>query len=178
MAMVPLMLAAGPASRPVLDRTIARGQYQLASPPSPEWSAVKADPDAEAVLFVNAKHDGEIQLELLPKDARVGQDVVGSMSVAIMKELKRQRAANHTEVVMPAKLEHDPRFAILIHEKYKVEDKVCDERYAYNGVGPRVLLLSVFSLSDNPETTAAIHKAGEAVLASVKFDRKTFRKPT
>ncbi len=170
------LLAAAPASQPVLDTTIASGLIHLAAPPVDEWTAVNPDPAASAILFQNQKHDGVIQIEVLPSNADVDPDVAGTMAGAIIKELRRQHAAKHSVVIMDPKVERDRRFAILIHEKYKVEDHTCDERYAYKAVGPRVLLMTVYSLSDDAAAVTSIHQAGEAAVDSAKFDRKAFQK--
>jgi hypothetical protein len=174
--MTSLLLAAAPASRPVLDQTLLNGQYHLASPPAPEWTAVNPNPAAESITFLNTKRDGAIQIALLPKDANVDPDISGSVAVAIIKELKRQRAAKHSVIVMQPMIEHDRRFAIVIHEKFKEGDETCDQLHVYKSVGPRVLMLTVNSVAKEPGKSASIHKAGEAALDSAKFDRKAFRK--
>ena len=44
---------------------------------------------------------------------------------------------------MPAKIERDKRFAIVIHEKYKAGNLTADELHLYKAVGPRVVMLTV-----------------------------------
>jgi len=172
------LLAAGPASKPAAgpDTSIAKDQYHFPAPPSPEWTAVKPDPAAENITFINTKHDGAIQLVLLPKDASVDPDIAMNVAVAMIKQIKEERAKAGTEMVMEPKIEKDKRFAIVIHEKYKAGNHVADQLHVYKAVGPRVVMMTVNSVADDDDKTADIHAAGENLLDAVKFNRKAFKK--
>lgn len=173
-----LLLAAGPTSKPTPgpDTSIASDQYHFPAPPSPEWTAIKPDPTAESITYINAKHDGVIQVVLLNKDASVDPDIAGQVAVAIVKQLKADHIQKHVEMVMEPKIERDKRFAIVIHEKYKVGAQVADQLHVYRSVGPRVLMLTVNADSDDPDKNVQIHKDGEDLLAAVKFNRKAFKR--
>ena len=79
-------------------------------------------------------------------------------------------------MVLEPKIEKDKRFAFIVHEKYKVGEKVADQLHVYKSVGPRVLMLTVNSVADDADKTAAIHGAAEDMLAAAKFNRKAFKK--
>jgi len=171
-------IAAGPATKPAagVDTSIAKDQYHFPAPPAPEWSAVNPDPAAESITFLNAGHDGAIQLVLLAKDADVGPGVAMNVAVAIVKQLKQQHAEQKTVMVMDPKIEKDKRFAIVIHEKYKVGDAVADQLHIYKSVGPRVLMLTVNTTAADPDKVASVQKDAEEMLAAAKFNRKAFKK--
>jgi hypothetical protein len=173
------LLAGAPATGPAIgpDMSIAKDQYHFPAPAVDEWKAVKPDPDAESITFLNSKEDGAIQLVLLPKDASVDPDIAMNVAVAMLKQIKADRAKQGVEMVMQPKIEKDKRFAIVIHEKYKVKnDQVADQLHVYKSVGPRVLMLTVNSVAIDADRTAAIHAAGEDLLDAVKFNRKAFKK--
>jgi hypothetical protein len=172
------LLAAGPASKPASgpDMSFARDQYHFPAPPTPGWTAVKPDPAAENITFINEKHDGAIQMVLLPKDASVDPDIAMNVAVAMVKQIKEDRAKAGTEMVMEPKIEKDKRFAIVIHEKYKAGKNVADQLHIYKSVGPRVVMMTVNSVADDDDKTADIHAVGESLLDSVKFNRKAFKK--
>jgi hypothetical protein len=172
------LIAAEPASKPAVgpDTSIARDQYHFPAPPVEEWTAVKPDPTAENITFLNKAHDGAIQLVLLNKDASVDSDIAMNVAVAIVKQLKQSHIDKKDVVVMEPKIEKDKRFAFIVHEKYKVGDKVADQIHVYRSVGPRVLMLTVNALSDDANKADSIHAAGEDMLAATTFNRKAFKK--
>jgi hypothetical protein len=178
MAATPATKPAGPASRPAAgtDTSIARNQYHFPAPAASDWSAVKPDPDAESITFLNTDRDGVIQLMLLDKDASVDPGVAGQVAVAIMKQLKERRAKDKTEMVMAPKIEKDKRFAIVIHEKYKVGDATADQLHIYKAVGPRVVMLTVNATAADPDKVAAIQTAAKDMLDAMTFNRKAFKK--
>jgi hypothetical protein len=167
---------ADPATQPAEDTSIARGQYHFPAPPSPEWTAVKPDPAKDAIVYINSKHDGAIQLMLLPKDASVDPDIAAQVAAAMVKQLKKAHADAGTEMVMQPTVEKDKRFAIVIHEKCKAGPSTADELHVYKAVGPRVLMLTVNSVAADPDKAATIHKDGEDLLDAVKFNRKAFKR--
>ena len=185
-----ILLAAGPAAKPNSkpditatskpaagpDTSIARDQYHFPAPPEEQWSAVKPDPAADSITYINKAHDGAIQLVLLAKDASVDSNVAMNVAIAVVKQLKQQHAEQKTQMVMDPKIEKDKRFAIVIHEKYKVGDKVADQLHIYKAVGPRVLMLTVNSTSDDPDNVAMTQKVAQDLLAAAKFNRKAFKK--
>jgi hypothetical protein len=168
------LIAADPASKPAVgpDTSIARDQYHFPAPPVDEWKAIKPDPASDSITFLNKKGDGVIQLVVLPKDASDDPAGAGEM----VRQIKLQRAEKHVEMVMGPKIEIDKRFQIVIHEKYKAGDHVADQIHVWASVGPRVLMLTVNSVSDDADKSAAIHAAGEDMLAATKFNRKAFKK--
>jgi hypothetical protein len=172
------LLAASPTSKPAAgaDTSIAKDQYHFPAPPSPEWTAVKADPDAESITYSNAKHDGAIQMSLLPKGESVDPDAAADYAAEVIKLLNERHQNAHTVVVMQPKIEKDKRFAIVIHEKFKVGDLTEDELHIYKSVGPRVIMLAVFSVSDDADKTTQIFGDAKDLLDSVKFNRKAFKK--
>jgi hypothetical protein len=172
------MAAAAPTSKPAAgpDTSIAKDQYHFPAPPVDEWTAVKPDPDGDNITYLNQKHDGAIQMILLAKDASVDSDIAMNVAIAIVKQLKAQHAQNKDVMVMEPKIEKDKRFAFIVHEKYKAGDKTADQIHVYRAVGPRVLMLTVNSVADDPDKAAAIHAAGKDMLAGAKFNRKAFKK--
>ena len=169
--------APAPAPQPAAsDTSIARDQYHFPAPADSEWDAVKPDPAAESITYINKAHDGAIKLDLLAKDASVDPDIAMNVAVAIVKQLKQQRKDEKTEVVMQPKIEKDKRFAFIIHERYKVGDKTADQMHIYKSVGPRVMMLTVNTTADDADKVADIQKTAEALLDSVKFNRKAFKK--
>jgi hypothetical protein len=172
------LIGAGPASKPAAgpDTSIAKNQYHFPAPPVEQWTAVQPDPDADSIAFINKVHDGKIQLDLLDKSASVDPDVAMNVAVAVLKQLKQTRAEQHAVMVLDPKIEKDKRFAIVIHEKYKVGDRVADQLHVYKAVGPRVLMLTVMSVAADPDKAAAILGAGEDMLDAAKFNRKAFKK--
>jgi hypothetical protein len=171
------LLAASPASQPDSgpDTSIANDQYHFPAPPPDEWTAVNPDPSADTIAFLNKQHDGAIQLVLLNKDASVDRDVADNVAVAIVKQIKESHAEKKDVMVMQPKIERDKRFAVVVHEKFKVGNSVADQIHVYRAVGPRVLMLTVNSVATDPEKAAAIHAAGEDMLAAAKFNRKAFK---
>ena len=170
----PASPATKPAAGPVMgpDTSIASDQYHFPAPPVAEWTAVKPDPDAESMVFINQDHDGQIAIQLLPKDATISENV----AVAVVKELKKEYADNHTVMVMGPKIEHDKRFGIVVHERYKVGDKIADQLHIYKSAGPRVLMLLVNTTADDTDKVASVQDAAREMLDKAKFNRKAFKK--
>jgi hypothetical protein len=173
-----VLLAVSPTSQPAAgtDTSIAGGQYHFPAPPPGEWTAVNPDPAAQSITFLNGKHDGAIQLVLLNKDASVDPDIAMNVAVAIVKELKRSHTEHNDVVILQPRIEKDRRFAVVIHEKYKVGDKTADQMHIYKSVGPRVLMLTVNSVADDPAKTISIHAAAEQMLDAARFNRKAFKR--
>ncbi len=169
---------ASPATKPVagLDTSIASDQYHFPAPPSSEWKAVKPDPAAESISFIDSRQDGQMVVALLNKDASVDPDIAQQVAVAIIKKLKEMHTQQHQLLVMPPKMEKDKRFAIVIHEKYKVGQHIADQLHIYRSVGPRVVMLTVNSVSDDPVRTMQLLKDGKDLLAAITFNRKAFKK--
>jgi hypothetical protein len=160
-----------PSSQPVGEKQVlGGGLIQFVGPPSPPWS-MTAGAGGDAALFIDSNKDGAIQISLLPKDANVDPGVADQVAVAILKQLRSQRTASGVTVVMPAKIERDKRFAIVIHEKYKVGEKTADELHLYKSVGPRVVMLTVNTVADDADAVTATHELGEKVLAGAKYNR-------
>jgi hypothetical protein len=172
------LIAAGPATRPATgpDTSIASDQYHFPAPPVDQWRAVKPDPDSNSITYLNKSRDGAIQLVLLNEDASVDPDIAMNVAVAIVKQIKESHAEKKDVVVMQPKIEKDHRFAFIVHEQYKVGDKVADQLHIYRAVGPRVLMLTVNSVADDPAKTAQTHAAAKDLLAAVTFNRKAFKK--
>jgi hypothetical protein len=172
------LIAGAPASKPApgVDTSIAGDQIHFPAPPADQWSAIKPDPAADAITFINQGRDGQIQMQLLPKDASVDSDIAMNVAVAVVKQLKATHEQNHDLVVLQPKIIKDRRFAFCIHEKFKVGDNVMDRLHIYKAVGPRVLLLTANSLAKDEEKITAIQKAGQEMLDGAKFNRKALKK--
>jgi hypothetical protein len=166
--------AAAATSKPVMgaDTSIAKDQYHFPAPPTPEWSAVKPDPGADSIVFINQAHDGQISILVLPKDA----DITDNVAAAVVKQLKQQYAQGKTVMVMGPKIEHDKRFGIVVHERYKVGDQIADQLHIYKQVGPRVLMLLVNTTNGDADKVKAIQDAAREMLDEAKFNRKAFKK--
>ena len=171
LSLMTVLLGAAPATAPTAD-SIANGLYHFTPPPAADWTSVKYNPVAEAVLFTNTTRDGQIQLSLLAKDASVDGSLADNVAVAIVKQLKETRTKNKQTMVLPPTVEKDKRFAIVIHEKYKVGEFIADQLHVYKAVGPRVMMMTVNSVSTDPDKTKAIHDLGEATLDGAAFVRK------
>jgi hypothetical protein len=171
------LIAAAPATKPAgVDTSIANDQYHFPAPPADQWAIIHPDPASDTVTLINQAHDGQIQMQLLPKDASVDPDIAMNVAVAVIKQLKATHEQNHDVMILQPKIIKDHRFAFCIHEKYKVGDNVMDRLHIYKAVGPRVLLLTANSLAKDEDKITAIQKAGEDLLDSVKFNRKAFKK--
>ena len=172
------LIAATPTTKPApgVDTSIAKDQYHFPAPPADGWSAIKPDPDADSITFINKAHDGEIQMLLLPKDASVDPNVAMNVAVAVLKQLKQTHEQNHDVVILQPRIIKDKRFAFCIHEKFKVGDNVMDRLHIYKATGPRVLLLTANSLTQDQGKITAIQNAGEDMLDGAKFNRKAFKK--
>ena len=173
-----MLLAAAPTSKPAagVDTSIANDQYHFAAPPADQWSAIKPDPSADSITLINQAHDGEIQMQLLPRDASVSPDIAMNVAVAVLKQLKATHEQNHDVVILQPKIIKDKRFAFCIHEKFKVGDNVMDRLHIYKAVGPRVLLVTANSLTQDESKITAIQTTGEEMLDGAKFNRKAFKK--
>ena len=170
-------LAGEPATQPAAaQRAISKDLFHVTDPPAPPWSIVDYRPEIDSLVYVTAGHDGEIQFLVLPKNAAIDPGIADSVAVAILKKLRADRTKAGMKMLLPAKSEKDSRFLIRIHEIYKVGEKTADELHLYNNVGPRVLMLTVNTVADDPKTVAAEHKAGEDLLLSTTYNRKAFRR--
>lgn len=173
-------LAAGPAtkpssptSKPALgeSRALASDLIQYNAPPQPPWSTPSNKPDADSAVFTTSDRLGQMAIQLEPKDMQASDNV----AVAIVKELRARREKSGVKIILRPTIEKDGRFAIRIHEKYKIGDRTNDSLQLFRNVGPRLVLVIVSSLADDPATVAVTHATGEAVLLSATFNRKAFK---
>ena len=173
-ALVALLAAAAspPASQPVLgeQQSLAKNLIQYNEPPDP-WATPAHDSNKDSIVYTTGDRLGQMAILVEPKDMSTSENV----AAAIVKELRAKRQKAGIKVIMPAKVEKDSRFAIRIHEKYMVGDKTSDSVQLFRNVGPRVVLVIVASLADNADAVAAMHKAGEDVLLSAKFNKAAMK---
>jgi hypothetical protein len=80
------------------------------------------------------------------------------------------------KVILPASIEKDPHFPLRIHEKYMAGDRTNDTVQLFRNVGPRVVVVISESLSDDANAVTQVHKTGEDVLTSVKYNRQASNK--
>jgi hypothetical protein len=170
--LVSLIAATQPASKPALGppTSLSSGLIEFNAPPEP-WATPEEKPNADGVVYTTKDRLGQMQVQVLPKDASVTQNA----AVAIMKDLREKRAKGGVTVVMPATVEKDSRFAIKIHEKYKIEKKTVDALHLYRNVGPRAVMSVISSLAEDAGADAAILKTGEDVLLSAKFNKAAMK---
>jgi len=174
--------APAPTSQPAAADLVAIGNNfaLFVAPPSPPWN-VRQTPNAslDVVYFQNANADGAIQFILAKPDFQIEPETAGQFAAAIVKTLKEKRQQDGNEVVMPATIEHDHRFDIVIHEKFKVGDATEDELHLYKSVGPRTVMVTASCVSPDPAVVADTFTAAKASLASAKFNKKAavHRKP-
>jgi len=175
-----ICVAAAPATKPATKPALPPlgGQVSLLSdliqynePPNPPWATPEHHPDGPSAVYTTSDRFGQLAILVEPKDMVASDNV----AVAIMKELRSRREKAGVKVIMQPTIEHDSRFAIRIHEKYKVGDHTNDSLQLFRNVGPRLVLVIVGSLSDDPHQVALTHATGEAVLLSAKFNRAAFK---
>jgi hypothetical protein len=161
-----------PASKPALgeQRSLANDLIQYNEPLEP-WATPAHDSTRDSIVYTTSDRLGQLAILVEPKDMSTSENV----AAAIVKELRAKRQKAGTKVIMPAKVEKDSRFAIRIHEKYVVGGKTSDSVQLFRNVGPRVVLVIVASVADDGDAVAAMHKTGEEVLLSAKFNRKAMK---
>jgi hypothetical protein len=160
-------VAAGNAPQGQLEN----GLIKFDAPPDDSWTANPQDPPQESAIFTTKTRQGQMAIILLAKDATVDANA----AVAILKELRARRAKSGVKVIMPATIEKDSRFDIRIREKYMQKtaagESAIESLQLYKSVGPRVVELVVYSLSDGTDLVKNAQKDGEDVLLSAKYDK-------
>jgi hypothetical protein len=154
------------------QRSLANGLIRYTPPPASDWSTPQTNPDTTFSIYATSDRLNALEIQLEPKDMQLDDNV----AIAIIKELRARRVKSGVKVILPATIEKDPHFPLRIHEKYKVADRVNDSVQLFRNVGPRVVLVIAASLSDDPETVAGVHKTGQDVLLSAKYDRQASNK--
>jgi hypothetical protein len=155
------------------QRSLANGLIQYTPPPGSDWSMPETKPDATSAVYTARDRLGQLGIILEPKDM---QEVNQNIGIAIIKELRARRVKSGAKVILPAAIEKDPHFPLRIHEKYMVKDRTNDSVQLFRNVGPRVVVVIAESLSDDANAVTQVHKTGEDVLTSVKFNRQASNK--
>jgi hypothetical protein len=172
------LLAAGPASQPTSQpamQSMSNDQIHFVAPDAP-WVA-KAVKAPDTAYYQTTKGDSALQAQWAPKDFELSPDTDDQFAVQISKDLKKKHQDTNTEMVLAPKILKDKRFDIVIHEQFKISKDITeDELHIYKSVGPRVMMVVVSCVSDDPTVIDAAHKAAEDMLDSCKFNRKAFKK--
>lgn len=153
------------ATQPVVIETLGSGLIQFKVPAG--WSKSDKTATPTQVGYASADRQGALAIELLPADATVGPN----MAVAVVKKLRADLKAAGSSVVLQPKIEKDPRFDVVIHERWKDGERVADQLHIYRRVGSRIVMMTVKSLAEKPEQAEAIHNVGREMLASARAGR-------
>lgn len=165
LAICTFMLSAAEKTRNESDATLIGGRFHYAPPPEEDWQQAENVKGDDAVAFARRDHQGAIALQILPADA----EMVPEMGPAIIRSLRDTHKKADQKILYGPKIEPDKRFALKIHEKYQVGEKVSDELHIYRSVGPRVAMLTVNAWVTDESRTKQVHNVGEDVLVSAKW---------
>ena len=163
-----LVARAEPPATAKTTATMLGGKIEYTPPEGWHQAEATAKPE-EAAAYIANDHDGLMAIQALPSDAAISPDAAQAMV--------RQLRANHKkagqEIVLDPKLEKDPRFAIRIHEQFKLKSgKTADELHLYRKVGGRSVMVNAQSLSDDEEHIKGVHTTAEEVLMSAVWVKK------
>jgi hypothetical protein len=155
------------ASQPGDAVRLAGGVVEFIPPPGWTKTAVSGADEETAVGFVNAQHDGNIVLTVMPAD----MEVDAAFRRLVLARLQKNNKTAGAAVLVPPAVQPDKRFALKIHERTKPAEKPLDQLFIYCRAGPKVLLVNVGVFADDEETIKSIHQIGEAAASSIKFVR-------
>jgi hypothetical protein len=152
--------AAPPATQPA-TALMLNGRIEFTPPAG--WKQVKNDQSPEMMMvYIADDHDGFFRLVVLPENAAIDADAARKY----VAQLRNSHKNANQDMVKGPDIEKDDRFAIRIHERYKIKDKTADETYLYRLVNGRAMELQVQSISDDAAHVAGVHKTAEDVLLS------------
>jgi hypothetical protein len=160
----PLPIAARP-------KALANGTVRFTAPdgwdelPSTESRAAYALHDHRSILSV----------DVAPADSKIGPD----SSIGIIRDLRQRRLQRKEQYLLNPTVEKDGRFLLRIHEKYhmivKVDgrptEKIADQLHLYCQVGPRLVMVTVWSMADSDDDLKQAASAGEHIALSASFAR-------
>jgi hypothetical protein len=175
--------ADAPSSQPAtpdasLVKALANGTVRFTAPDGWEEAPATAT-DLRAAFFL-PDHASVVSVEVLPADATIGPESFG----AIMRSLRQTRQQRREKFVEGPTNEKDNRFLLRIHEKYrtmvKVDDKPAEKTasqlHLYRQVGPRIIMVTVWSTADADEELKQAQAAGEEMALSAVFGRPSRKK--
>ena len=154
--------AKAPATQPGVKETLADGSIEFARPG--DWEEAKKNRTPLRAAWVSPDRKGMILVEVWPEGEIT--ETTGPKTVSKLRVDRRKQAG--VQVLTEATLEKDPRFAMRIHEKYqhKADSTVDDVLRLARKVGPRVVMVTVWSKSPDDARDKEIHAAGETVMLS------------
>ena len=157
-----------PATRPGVKETLADGSIEFARPG--DWEEAKKNRTPLRAAWVSPDRKGMILVEVWPEGEIT--ETTGPKTVSKLRVDRRKQAG--VQILKEATLEKDPRFAMRIHEQYqhKADSTVDDVLRLARKVGPRVVMVTVWSKSPEDARDKQIHAAGETVMLSAKPAKK------
>jgi hypothetical protein len=175
LAAAPASRPAPPATRPATGDLVSLGNdlVRFYAPPPDDWVLRATKPvSPNRVYFQAADKKSAVQVELASADFTIDAQSVGPMAAAIVKSLKEKRDKDGTEMVLAPKVEHDRRFDIIVHERFKLGDNTIDELHLYKSVGPRTVMAEASTVLEDPDAAAAVFAAAKTSVASAKWNKK------
>jgi len=159
-------------------KSLANGTIRFTEPDGWEEIAASAT-DLRAAYFLH-DHASALSVEILPADATIGPESFG----AIMRSLRQTRQQHNEQFIENPTAEKDDRFLLRIHEKYhttvKVDDKptekIATQLHLYRQVGPRIVMVTVWSTADADDELKQAQSAGEDIALSAVFGRPSRKK--
>ncbi len=169
------LAAAPPASQPATDDVVSLGDdaIRFHAPPAPRWTVgAGGEASSDKVMFITDDRTSAFQVEIAT--FTVTPATAGQIAAGLAKSLLAMRQKAGTPIVMPPTVEHDRRFDIVIHERYRAGQSVVDGLHLIKSVGPnRTVMVAASCVSPDAAVVTAAQDAAKASLASARFNKRS-----
>ncbi|HEV7302191.1 MAG TPA: hypothetical protein VGN72_22830 [Tepidisphaeraceae bacterium] len=132
------------------------------------WAEMKRD-DGGGTLVLNTTLQTASLTQNPDTRIKIGEQIV--------KQMHDQLVAQGLEIVDRPRMKRDDAFFLRVEDRYRATatdgGKVVSRLHVYRAMGIHFLMVVATSFDESPNTIAAIHKAGEQLLYSVKPNKVT-----
>lgn len=149
------------------DASLARGMLQITVPDEP-WELTSVPDEGTAAFFTLPRKAGML-ISFVGNKAPPTPDRAAAQKKDVVEELVVSFRRKSLQMLIEPREEPDPRFFLVVHERWKKDDQTLGQWHVYQNLGPHQVVITILGGEATEDDAKALLKAATDAAQSAKL---------
>jgi hypothetical protein len=164
------MPSTAPSTQPAME-TLWDGRIHFDAPDG--WVLTGKTADGLQAHYRSGDHLNSISIVVNVEDVVISDAMAHQLAAQIIKKIKDEAQRTGTQLLIGPRIEHDDRFLLCIHDRWRGSENSGDRMQIYKQKGLALVLVVSLALTEDPQEAKPIHAEAANLLENIVLTRGT-----